>query len=359
MHNGYLNGIKIVGITVAVFLGMKFILPQVVPFLIAVILVKIVWPGTLFLQRCCRMKKAVAGVVILTLLLAAAGIAAWILGMSLWKQICNLGANLEIYTLRAEQFVSDCCQMVERRTGIRALEVEDFIYENLEVLEERVQAYTVPDMVKNSISYMMAFMEWMGILLVIFISVVLILKDYDEIQEKLKKYPFYGRVRRILSAMGELGGAWLKAQLIIILLVTIICVIGLWILRYPYALLMGIVIGVTDAIPFIGTGTFLVPWAIYLFLTGKMVYAVCLLVIFALTYVLREFLEPKLIGDKIGIYPIVMVITIYLGLNLYGIAGVFLGPVSYLLIVQIYKETEAGTTKMDKMETTGQNGKIV
>ena len=338
MRSGYLNGIKIVGITVAVYCGMRFILPQVIPFLIALVLVRMVLPYAVFLEKKLHIKKPVAGGVILIVLFGAVGVAAWCLGISLWDQICNLAANLDGYTLQAEQLVRDCCQMVEKKTGIHALVVEDFIYDNLEMVEKRIQAYTVPDMVKNSISYMMSAFKWIGVVLVIFVSVILILKDYDEIREKLERYSLYGHIRRILKAMGNLGGAWLKAQLTIVFIVTVICVTGLWFLKYPYALLMGIVIGITDAIPFVGTGTFLVPWAIYLLLMGKISYAVCLLVLFGATYMIREFLEPKLIGDKLGVYPIVMVLTIYLGLNLYGIAGVFLGPISYLLIVEIYKE---------------------
>lgn len=338
MLKTYVNGIKIVGITVAVYFGMKYILPSVIPFFIAWILVRMILPMTNWLQKKCHIKKSVSGGLILILTMLVLALAAYFLGAGLWRQICNLAANLERYTVQAETFVSNCCRIVEEKTGIHALAVEEFVYDNLEVLEERVQAYTVPDMLKNSISYMMAFVKWWGVFLVIFIAVILLLKDYDEIREKLSAYPFFDHVRRILSAMQSLGGAWLKAQMIIVLIVTAICVAGLWLLRYPYALLMGIIIGFTDAIPFIGTGTFLVPWAVYLLFTGQVSYGVCLLVLFAATYMLREFLEPKLIGDKLGVYPIVMVITIYLGLHAYGVAGVFLGPISYLLIAEIYRE---------------------
>lgn len=276
----------------------------------------------------------------LTLLAGILAVAVYYLGNGLITQICNLAANFDGYTAQAERFVSDCCRVVEKNTGIHAKSVENFVYDNLILLEERVRVYT-PEVLKNSISYLMSLMKWMGVVVVIVISVILLLKDYDEIKERLEQYPLFQQIRKIVESMQALGGAWLRAQLIIILIVTAVCVAGLWLLRYPYALLMGIIIGLLDALPFIGTGTVLVPWAVYLIFTGQISYGVCLIVLFLGTNMLREYLEPKLIGDKIGVYPIVMVAAVYLGLHIYGIAGVILGPVSYLLAAEIYKEVQA------------------
>lgn len=60
--------------------------------------------------------------------------------------------------------------------------------------------------------------------------------------------------------------------------------------------------------------------------------------LFVLTYVVREFLEPRLIGAKLGIYPFVMVVVVYVGLYLYGAAGVLLGPVTLLTVIEILRE---------------------
>lgn len=339
MPKTYINMLKIVGITLAVYLGMKYILPAVIPFLFAWILVKMVLPMSRWLQRKFRIKKVVSGIVILAALGGVLGTAVFFLGNGLITQICNLAANLDGYTVQAEEFVSDCCRVVERNTGIHARVVEDFVYDNLILLEERVRVYT-PEVLKNSITYLMSMMKWLGVAAVVVISVIMLLKDYDKIKEKLEEYPSFLQIRRIVVSMQSLGGAWLKAQIIIIIIVTAVCVAGLWLLRYPYALLIGIVIGLLDALPFIGTGTILVPWALYLIFTRQIPYGVCLIVLFIGTNMLREYLEPKLIGDKIGVYPIVMVAAVYIGLYIYGISGVILGPVSYLLIAEIYKEVQ-------------------
>lgn len=338
MDESYWNLLKLAGITAAVYLGVKYLLPAVIPFFIAGILVRIVLPQAEKIEKKLHVKKVYAGMILLFLLSAILGAGAWFLGSSLWRQICNLAANLDIYAAEAEKLVGRCCRMVEKNTGIHAEEVEQFVYANFRRAQERIRVVTVPDMLKNSISYLITVMKWLGMFLVIFISVILLLKDYDTIREKAEQYPIFQRIRNVTEAMQPLGGAWLKAQIIIILIVAAVCSAGLYLLRYPYALLMGMFLGAADALPFIGTGTILAPWGLFQIFTGQVSYGVCLLVLFVGTNMLREFLEPKLIGDKMGVYPIVMMVTVYLGLRIYGITGVILGPVSYLLIAEIYRE---------------------
>lgn len=343
MPKTYINILKITGITAAVYLGMRYVLPAVLPFLLAWLLVKMVLPAAEYFQKRLHIKKMISGAAILFLISCVLAVAVYYLGSSLVTQICNLAANLDGYALQAEHFVSDCCKAVEESTGIHAQAVENFVYDNVTLLKQQMQLRGVPDVLKNSIAYLLAVVKWMGVLLVVGISVVLLLKDYDEIKEKAENIPFCRQVKRLMDSMQSLGGAWLRAQIIIIFIVTVVCVTGLWLLRYPYALLMGIVIGLLDALPFIGTGTILIPWAVYLIFTGQISYGICLVVLFLGTNTLREYLEPKLIGDKIGVYPIVMVAAVYLGLRIYGVAGVILGPVSYLLIAEIYKEVQEQT----------------
>lgn len=338
MHKSYKDIIKLTGIALAVFLGMKYILPVVIPFFVAWVLVRLLLPGAVFLEQKLHLKKVTAGGVLLVLLTGAAGIALYLIGSKLIQQIGNLAANFDSYMQKAEELMKACCSAVEKNTGIHAKAVESFIYDNMVVVEQRIQTYAVPGVLKNSFSYLMSVLEWLGAALIVFVSYMLILKDYDKLGEVLKRYGIYERARKINAAMMSLGGAWLRAQLLIIFIVTVICVLGLTLLGYPYALLMGIVIGLLDALPFIGTGTILVPWGIFQMLTGKFWLGVCLVVLFLITNTLREFLEPKLIGDRMGIYPIVMVAAVYIGICVYGVVGVALGPVSVMLIIEIWRE---------------------
>jgi predicted PurR-regulated permease PerM len=205
----------------------------------------------------------------------------------------------------------------------------------------------VPNILNYSFRYLKKLLDAGAFLLILFVSVILLMKDYDEMQEKLQEYDLYVHVHRITERMWRQGGLYLKAQMIIIVIIMALCAAGLWVLGNPYFLVLGIVIGLMDALPFIGTGTVLVPMAVYLLVQGSVPKAAGYLGLFLLTYFAREFLEPKLIGTSLGIYPIVMVIVVYAGLYLYGVSGVVLGPVSLLLVLEIWREIAVPEKEQD------------
>ena len=131
---------------------------------------------------------------------------------------------------------------------------------------------------------------------------------------------------------------YVKAQLLIMLIISAECILGFWLLGSPYYLLLGIGLGLLDALPLIGTGLFLYPAAVLFFIRGNPLLGGGCVVLELLTSFTREFLEPRLIGEKLGVYPVVILAAVYLGLILYGPAGVLFGPLSFSLMYEIGKE---------------------
>ncbi len=109
-------------------------------------------------------------------------------------------------------------------------------------------------------------------------------------------------------------------------------------MKNPYFLILGIALGVLDALPIIGTGTFLYPAALIFLLRGNSWTAAGCVLLDVVTSILREFLEPKLLGGKLGISPIAVLASVYIGIFLYGGLGVFLGPLSFSTIYELGKE---------------------
>ena len=132
---------------------------------------------------------------------------------------------------------------------------------------------------------------------------------------------------RIGERLWQMAGLWLRAQLLIMAAVMAECVAGLWVLQNSYALLVGILIGFLDALPFIGTGTILLPWAALELFRGDFFHAAAYLTFFLITNSTRDFLEPRLLGEKLGVYPIVIAPT-----------GVLLGPLMLLVIREVVRE---------------------
>lgn len=139
----------------------------------------------------------------------------------------------------------------------------------------------------------------------------------------------------ILEKFRKAVGGYFKAQFKIMGVVALILLIGFAILRIRYAVLFAVLIAVLDFLPFFGTGTVLIPWAVISALTGSWSYAVGLAVIYILCYYLREFLEARLMGGHMGIAPLEMLISMYIGLKLFGVAGFILGPFGFLVIREL------------------------
>ena len=105
-----------------------------------------------------------------------------------------------------------------------------------------------------------------------------------------------------------------------------------------YAVLLGISIAIFDAFPLMGSGVVLIPWSI-LEIVGKNYYeAAILLTIFCVITFLREILEPRLIGKEIGLKPLYILISVYVGIQLFGIMGVILGPISLTVLKVVDEE---------------------
>jgi predicted PurR-regulated permease PerM len=131
---------------------------------------------------------------------------------------------------------------------------------------------------------------------------------------------------------------FLKAQIIILAVVGIICIIGLLLTKTKNAIGMGLVIGLLDTLPFIGTSIVFIPWAIIEFIRGNYYIGVILIITYLVCALARELLEPKLMSKKMGVLPIAMIMAIYLGVKLFGLIGVLLGPVGLLMIIELCKE---------------------
>jgi predicted PurR-regulated permease PerM len=100
----------------------------------------------------------------------------------------------------------------------------------------------------------------------------------------------------------------------------------------PYYIMAGIGTGLLDALPIFGTGTILIPWAVILCISRKWIQAAILIALYAICYILREVLESRWMGRQVGLTPFENLMSIFLGLRLFSLPGLFLGPLGSLLI---------------------------
>lgn len=132
-------------------------------------------------------------------------------------------------------------------------------------------------------------------------------------------------------------GGYLKAQLKIMAIVWVILGIGFLILRIDFAVFVAFFVAFLDFLPFFGTGTALIPWALFKVLSGEPQIAIGLIIIYLLTQLCRRLLEPKLVSDSMGISPLWTLIFMYAGYKLYGVLGMLLAVPIGAILINFYK----------------------
>lgn len=155
--------------------------------------------------------------------------------------------------------------------------------------------------------------------------------------KKVTPEAIYTRASAAVSYFKFAVGGYFIAQFKIMAVVSTILFIGLSLLKVEYAIVLAILIGLLDFLPFFGTGTAFVPWCIYTVLTGNYMRALFLLIIYVTTQVVRQLIQPKLVGDEVGLKPLPTLLLIYVGYKLGGFLWMILAVPLGMIIINMYK----------------------
>lgn len=146
------------------------------------------------------------------------------------------------------------------------------------------------------------------------------------------------RVNTVFATLQKAVIGFIRAQLIISCLVFLEVLAGFLILKIPYATALAIFITLVDILPILGTGFVMIPMAVYQYLSGNLLLGIGIMIHYMSIIVFRKTIEPKILADAVGIGPLSALISIYLGFQLAGLAGVFMGPIIVLLLQTLVKE---------------------
>ncbi len=125
---------------------------------------------------------------------------------------------------------------------------------------------------------------------------------------------------------------FIKAQLILMSITFVEISIGMIILGIDYPILVALLISFIDALPILGTGIVLIPWALFEFFTGNITIAIYLTILYCIVLLVRQILEPKVVGKVIGLYPLITLMSVYVGVKIFGPIGIILGPITVLIV---------------------------
>ncbi len=189
-----------------------------------------------------------------------------------------------------------------------------------------------------------------GIFAAVFMSIIacfFITCDYDKfrilISENISREHEVAivKTRRLL---GDILGKMLKSYATLIFITFCEVSIGLNILRLigvyegGYILVLSIITAIVDILPVLGTGTILIPWAIFNLFTGNIGLGIGLIILYAVITVIRQVLEPRLVAMNVGLHPAITLFGMYLGVQLFGFFGIFLLPITFVLVKALNDE---------------------
>ncbi len=176
--------------------------------------------------------------------------------------------------------------------------------------------------------------------IVTIISAYFFIAEKDHIMEKMKAAMPKG-MRDFYNVVADnfrmaIGG-YFKAQLKIMVVIVLILFIGFMIIDVQYAILLAFLIGFLDFLPVFGTGTVIWPWALIELVNGDYTRAIILMILYGICQVVKQVLQPKMVGDSIGLNPLATLFFLYIGYKFGGIIGIIIGIPIGMIIVNLYR----------------------
>lgn len=378
MQEQYKKLVRLAVIVGIVYLGFRFLLPLFFPFVLAYVIAVVLRKPVRFLWRRLRIKPAIGGAVLLVLFLLVAGGGIVYAVKLLLEQFASFVGNYDAYAAEWDGYLEQACFYFDSVFRLEKGRTFTVLSDGLDGIVLFFQEELIPFLTRNSVKAAVSVTELAAAIIIIFVAVLLFLADMvgttdsgrrkkfgkagDALaqQNGKEEQPLLGFMekewRQVKHELSGAGIAYVKTQVILILLVSAVCTLGLLLIRNSYAMLFGVAIGIFDAFPVLGSGLVLVPWSIISFIRGKAFAGAVLLTLFGICQFMREYLEPKLLGGKMGIRPVQSLMAVYIGYELFGILGLFLGPFGLVLVKSMWRVTgNSGDLSQEKEKKPGGN----
>lgn len=324
-------------ITLLVYLFFRFIFALIAPFFLAFILITLFYPILQRIQKIIPMKKKFLAIGTMLLVLIFLAAVLWAFGYGNSIELGMITDFVEKTYDKLQLTLHNCCYSLDGKFGWNGYEIENFIVEKMTVIMENVQVQVIPRVLSSSYNCFKSIFAFLAFIFITLISAILLEKDYAAFMEWLKTSEDMSFVWKTLEGVLNYIITFVKAQGIILLVISVLCSSVLWAAGIDGSIFLGILAGFMDVLPFIGTGIVLVPTAIWQLFNGYYVSAAVCLFLYVGCIFIREFLEPKLIGDRLGIAPVLMLLGIYAGIRLFGVGGIIEGPLALIVIYELVK----------------------
>lgn len=342
----------VVLVLVMIYLFMSFVAPALIkvlmrlpsvfmPFIIAVLLAVLIEPLVIFFEVRIKLNRALATSASLLLVVGAFVYLVSLLVSVVINEITRLFPLVARYSDHAASQLMDAVANFKwfyvqlNLPPAAQAAIENNLQRGLEILS---------NVMNSTIDGLTQFLLMLpGMLVFIIITTVatyLIINDRSKIRSfivnMLPGSLRYQSIKVVTQLFQALTG-FARAYGILITITAIITMVSLKLLGIKYILTIGLVVGFLDIMPVLGPGAVFLPWAAYSLLVNDTRLGISLLVIYFIISGVRQVLEPKIVGDNIGLHPLATLISLYVGLQLAGPTGLILGPVLLVILIASHR----------------------
>lgn len=325
-----------------VFLGFKLAIFYM-PFLIAFIISLLLEPIIKFIMKKTKLKRKTSSIIVFLVAIAIIiGLLTWGI-TSLISETSNLLSNFNEYA----DMISKMVEGIIHNIDFNRIQIPESV---MNVIQSSAMDFlgTATNWAKNALTGVVGFitsLPTIGIYVVVtLLSLYFICVDKIYMVDQLEHHLPETWVKKIgihLKGLIEALGGYLKAEVILVIISFVISLIGLYIFHFigwnvQYPLMVALMIGFVDALPIFGSGTVMLPWAIFLAFTGDIYLAVGIFALWVIMSIVRQFIEPRIVSGQIGIHPIFTLIAMYTGFKFMGVFGMLLGPIILIILKNIY-----------------------
>ncbi len=278
---------------------------------------------------------------VVLMLLAVTGILVYA-GYYLVSEIADLIRSWSAIRDGITDMLNQVSQFLSNNVHFTYTDTEEYIMslvqDGLSWLTGKISAWA-PTVVVRVGSLASGIAGFMISLLFFIVGAYFMTADYPNLRRRLIAWVpdiIRPHMRHVKQATGSAMFGYLRAQLILSGVVTVIIFLALLLTRQRYSLLIAIAAGIIDFVPFFGSGTVLVPWAVICLVMGRLRKGVFLLGLAFVLFLFRKLAEPKVVGNQTGLSPLLSLISIYAGMKLGGVAGMILCPIACMVVIGLH-----------------------
>lgn len=324
-----------------------FVLPWALaffwPFVVAAIIAAIANPLVRFLEKKMKIRRKAGSIVVIVLTLAAVAAAVYGIVYLLVTEIVGFFSSAPDMWAKVNSSIRAITDEIGHRFALLPKGTRDFfdnlgnnIYDSLSSVGTSIgerAAESASNGVKNAPLFLV------GIIMCVLAS-YLFVAEREQISKFLSKIMpehLTYRFNIVMNTMKSAVGGYFKAQFKIMGVVYIVIFIGLLILRVKYAFLIALLIAFLDFLPLFGTGTVMWPWAAYALVQRDYKFAIGMMVIWGLSQLVRQLIQPKLVGDSLGMPAIPTIVLLYVGFRIGGAMGLIIAVPIGMIVYNLYR----------------------